>query len=118
MAGARSERVTVGELAAELGIARSSAANVCEALGRLGLLNEREGGFTLGPRIVELSRAYLEALVPARSFAEATRGLAETDRAPSLAPSDWPRAWPKTGRATPRGGSAPKAGCRQRDNLL
>lgn len=78
VAGARGERVTVGELAAELGIARSSAANVCEALGRLGLLNEREGGFTLGPRIVELSRAYLEALVPARSFAEATRGLAET----------------------------------------
>ncbi|MBB5791022.1 IclR family transcriptional regulator [Jiangella mangrovi] len=60
--------VRLPEIAAALGIARSSAANVCAALAEIGLIKEVDRGFVLGHKLVELSGYYLAAFDPIQRF--------------------------------------------------
>ncbi|MFB4284299.1 IclR family transcriptional regulator [Nonomuraea sp. MTCD27] len=60
--------VSLQEIAKEIGIARSSAANVCSALVELRLLNAAQDGFVLGHRLVELSGFYLAGSDPIQRF--------------------------------------------------
>jgi DNA-binding IclR family transcriptional regulator len=62
--------MSIAELAAEIGAPRSSTANVCAALQKIGLVAPTEHGFVLGRRLTELSQAYLDSFQPARRFDE------------------------------------------------
>lgn len=68
VAAAGRRAVRLPEIAAGLGIPRSSAANVCAALQEIGMLKETEYGFVLGHRLVELSGYYLAASDPIQRF--------------------------------------------------
>lgn len=58
----------VSELARRLGIAKSSVANLCNALADAGLLQRVEGGYRLGRKLAALGVAYLSGVDIVREF--------------------------------------------------
>ncbi|GIG70568.1 IclR family transcriptional regulator [Phytomonospora endophytica] len=80
LAEAGGRPLSVADLAkAAGGIPRSSTVNVCAALVSTGLVRAATGGFVLGPGLVGLSQAYLDALDPVREFATRTRRMTPID---------------------------------------
>ncbi|MEV8112365.1 IclR family transcriptional regulator [Pseudarthrobacter oxydans] len=69
--------VSAARLAAEAQMPRSSAVNICAALCQRGMAIETDGGFLLGPRLLELGQAYLSSLDPLRRFTDLFRGTDE-----------------------------------------
>ena len=60
--------VGLSDLARAVGIAKSSASNLCAALEKGGLLHRNEMGYVLGRRTVELGGAYLRSFDQIREF--------------------------------------------------
>lgn len=77
LAQSQGAAVSAARLAAEAQVPRSSAVNICAALCQTGLAIETEGGFLLGPRLLELGQSYLGSLDPLRRFADLFRGTDE-----------------------------------------
>lgn len=62
--------VPLSDLARQLGLPKSSTANICLALENAALLTRGESGFTLGRKTVELGGAYLSGVNEVRRFYE------------------------------------------------
>lgn len=62
--------VALSDLARQLGLPKSSTANICLALEHAGLLSRSGGGFALGRKTVELGGAYLAGVDEVRRFYE------------------------------------------------
>ena len=65
------------ELGRRLGAAKSSIANVCNAMVDAGLLRQVGGGYALGRRLVEYGEAYLSGMDVVDDFHEACLRLGE-----------------------------------------
>jgi IclR family transcriptional regulator, blcABC operon repressor len=63
------------ELARELGLPKSSIANICNALADIGLLRRVGTGFALGRKLAELGGAYLASVDLVQEFYEACNEL-------------------------------------------
>src|SRR6476620_8546405 len=74
LAQSQGAAVSVGRLAAQAQVPRSSAVNICAALSQSGMVIETDDGFFLGPRLLELGQAYLSSLDPLRRFTDLFRG--------------------------------------------
>ncbi|WP_081737019.1 IclR family transcriptional regulator [Arthrobacter sp. MA-N2] len=75
LAESQGTAVSVGRLAAQAQVPRSSAVNICAALRQSGIVIETDDGFFLGPRLLELGQAYLSSLDPLRRFTDLFRGV-------------------------------------------
>lgn len=71
LAASRDGSLTLSDLAREVGIAKSSALTICNALELGGLVRKDDVGYSLGRRLVELGGAYLERLDPVKDFYDA-----------------------------------------------
>lgn len=56
------------EIARQLGIPKSSTANICSELESLGFLVRRDGGYRLGRKLVELGGQYLSSIDALREY--------------------------------------------------
>lgn len=65
--------ISVSELARQLGLPKSSTANLCLALEAERLVSREEGGYLLGRRLVELGGAYLSTVDQVKEFYAACR---------------------------------------------
>lgn len=65
------------ELGRRVGAAKSSVANVCNAMVDAGLLRQVGAGYALGRRLVEYGQAYLAGVDLVEEFHEACLGLGE-----------------------------------------
>lgn len=68
LAEAPSGRLTLSDLARELGIPKSSTSNLLLALEEARLITRQGGGFTLGRKLVELGASYLSRLDEVQEF--------------------------------------------------
>jgi DNA-binding IclR family transcriptional regulator len=68
LAGAPSGRLTLSDLARELGIPKSSTSNLMLALEEASLISRQGSEFTLGRKLVELGAAYLSRLDEVQEF--------------------------------------------------
>lgn len=73
LAAAGRRPLSVSELARQLGLPKSSTANLCIALENERLLTRHEGGYLLGRRLVELGGAYLSSIDQVQEFYVACR---------------------------------------------
>ncbi|MEJ5913690.1 IclR family transcriptional regulator [Pseudokineococcus sp. 1T1Z-3] len=73
LAAAGGAPLSVSELARQLGLAKSSTANLCLALESERLVVRGDTGYTLGRRLVELGGAYLSTVDQVREFYAACR---------------------------------------------
>ncbi len=78
LAAAEGVPMSVSEIARQLGLPKSSTANLCASLEETGLAARSNGGFTLGRKLVELGGRYLSTMDQVREFYELCR------RAPRL----------------------------------
>ncbi|WP_432042997.1 IclR family transcriptional regulator [Streptomyces cadmiisoli] len=86
LARARGRAVTPAQLAAAAGgIPRASVVNICAALQECELVRAVDGGFVLGPGLLRLSQAYLDALDPVRAFREEVGRLGDREETLQLA---------------------------------
>lgn len=70
LAMAGGEPMNLSELARAVGIAKSSAANICAALEDARLVQRRDTGYMLGRRTIELGGAFLAGFDEVRTFYE------------------------------------------------
>jgi IclR family transcriptional regulator, blcABC operon repressor len=63
------------DLSRRLGLPKSSIANLCSALEGVGFVNRINGGYELGPRLLQLGSAYLRQHDDLTAFREACRRL-------------------------------------------
>jgi len=75
LAESNGKPVGPSELARNLGLPKSSIANICGALAEAGLVRRMSTGFALGRRLAELGGAYLASVDQVQEFYEATRNL-------------------------------------------
>jgi DNA-binding IclR family transcriptional regulator len=75
LAGRDGEPAGPSELARELGLPKSSIANICGAMTDAGLVRRVGTGFVLGRRLAELGGAYLASVDQVQEFYEASRRL-------------------------------------------
>jgi DNA-binding IclR family transcriptional regulator len=68
LSNAKGTPVTAGQIAAAVGVPRSSVVNVCAALCQVRLVIETDRGFLLGQRLFELGQAYASSLDPIQTF--------------------------------------------------
>ena len=73
LAEAQGRPVSTSELARQLGLPKSSTANLCLALEAERLLARVDGGYRLGRRLVELGGAYLSTIDQVQEFYAACR---------------------------------------------
>lgn len=73
LAAADGVPVSVSELARQLGLPKSSTANLCQALESERMVARHESGYTLGRRLVELGGAYVSTVDQVREFYAACR---------------------------------------------
>lgn len=73
LAAAKGQPLSVSELARQLGLPKSSTANLCLALESERFVARAEGGFLLGRRLVELGGAYLSTIDQVQQFYSACR---------------------------------------------
>jgi DNA-binding IclR family transcriptional regulator len=73
LAEAGGRPVTVSDLARQLGLPKSSTANLCLALEAERLVGRVDGGYQLGRRLVELGGAYLSTIDQVQEFYAACR---------------------------------------------
>lgn len=73
LAEAGGRAVSVSELARQLGLPKSSTANLCLALESERLLSRQDSGYLLGRRLVELGGAYLATIDQVQEFYAACR---------------------------------------------
>ncbi|MET3805384.1 DNA-binding IclR family transcriptional regulator [Nakamurella sp. UYEF19] len=73
LAEAKGQPLSVSELARQLGLPKSSTANLCLALESERLVAKGDGGFLLGRRLVELGGAYLSTIDQVQEFYAACR---------------------------------------------
>jgi len=73
LAEASGRPLTVSDLARQLGLPKSSTANLCLALEGERLISRVETGFQLGRRLVELGGAYLSTMDQIQEFYAACR---------------------------------------------
>ena len=73
LAEASGRPLTVSDLARQLGLPKSSTANLCLALEGERLISRVESGFQLGRRLVELGGAYLSTMDQIQEFYAACR---------------------------------------------
>src|SRR3954447_9079406 len=73
LAEAAGRPLTVSDLARQLGLPKSSTANLCLALEGERLLSRVDGGYQLGRRLVELGGAYLSTIDQVQEFYAACR---------------------------------------------
>ena len=59
---------TLSDIAREIGAAKSSTRNVCNALEAGGLIQRRDGGYQLGRRMAEFGGAYISSFDQVREF--------------------------------------------------
>lgn len=59
LADRRGHPISLTELAAAIGAAKSSTSNVCTVLEESSLIRRKHGGYALGPRTAEIGGAYL-----------------------------------------------------------
>ncbi|MBK1783830.1 IclR family transcriptional regulator [Prauserella cavernicola] len=86
LARSRGRALTPAQLAAAAGdIPRASVVNVCAALHDRDLVRAVDGGFVLGPGLLRLSQAYLDALDPVRAFKEQMGRLGDREETLQLA---------------------------------
>lgn len=89
LAQARGRTMTPARLAAAAGgIPRASVVNICAALHDLELVRAVDGGFVLGPGLLRLSQAYLDALDPVRAFREQVGRLGDREETLQLATTE------------------------------
>lgn len=70
VAQGRQRPVRLPDIAAELGIARSSVANVCAALVDIGLLTVTPDGYRIGRGALELAHSYSASIEPIAQFTD------------------------------------------------
>ncbi|MEU9593157.1 IclR family transcriptional regulator [Streptomyces sp. NPDC048219] len=86
LAQARGRALSPAQLAAALGgIPRASVVNICAALHACALIRAADGGFVLGPGLLGLSQAYLDALDPVHAFREQVSRLGDREESLQLA---------------------------------
>ncbi len=86
LAQARGRALSPAQLAAAAGgIPRASVVNICAALHERELVRAADGGFVLGPGLLRLSQAYLDALDPVRAFKEQVSRLGNREESLQLA---------------------------------
>ncbi|WP_322769656.1 IclR family transcriptional regulator [Frankia sp. Cr1] len=73
LAAAGGVPLSSSELSRQLGLPKSSTANLCQALEAERLIVRRDGGYALGRRLVELGGAYLSSVDQVRAFYDACR---------------------------------------------
>src|SRR3954462_2628178 len=73
LAEAAGRPLTVSDLARQLGLPKSSTANLCLALEGERLLSRVDAGYQLGRRLVELGGAYLSTIDQVQEFYAACR---------------------------------------------
>lgn len=73
LAAAKGQPLSVSELARQLGLPKSSTANLCLALEAERFVAKADGGFLLGRRLVELGGAYLSTIDQIQEFYAACR---------------------------------------------
>src|SRR3954462_14503006 len=73
LAEAAGRPLTVSDLARQLGLPKSSTANLCLALEVERLLTRQDSGYLLGRRLVELGGAYLSTIDQVQEFYAACR---------------------------------------------
>ncbi len=73
LADAKGRPLSVSELARQLGLPKSSTANLCLALESERLVSRTDAGFRLGRRLVELGGAYLSTIDQVQEFYAACR---------------------------------------------
>lgn len=73
LARAQGAPLSLSDLARQLGLPKSSTANLCQALEAERMIGKRDGGYTLGRRLVELGGAYLSSVDQVRQFYDACR---------------------------------------------
>ncbi|MCG7308365.1 IclR family transcriptional regulator [Brachybacterium sp. ACRRE] len=66
--------LTLSELAREVGMAKSSASNICQALENEGMIDRVESGYRLGIRTAELGGAFASQFNQVREFFAAVEG--------------------------------------------
>jgi DNA-binding IclR family transcriptional regulator len=65
----------LSDFARRLGLPKSSVANLCAALEQTDMLRRVNGGYMLGPRLLELGSAYLRTVDMLQDFRETCRTL-------------------------------------------
>jgi DNA-binding IclR family transcriptional regulator len=65
----------LSDFARRLGLPKSSVANLCAALEQADMLRRVNGGYMLGPRLLELGSAYLRTVDALQDFRETCRTL-------------------------------------------
>jgi DNA-binding IclR family transcriptional regulator len=73
LAAAGGVPLSSSELARQLGLPKSSTANLCQALEAERMIVRRDTGYALGRRLVELGGAYLSSVDQVREFYDACR---------------------------------------------
>lgn len=73
LADAQGQSVSVSELARQLGLPKSSTANLCLALESERMVTRADTGYLLGRRLVELGGAYLSTVDQIQEFYSACR---------------------------------------------
>ena len=68
LAETHGQPMALSELARAIGAAKSSTSNLCVVLEEHGLIQRRDGGYTLGRRTVELGGAYIASFDQVREF--------------------------------------------------
>ena len=104
LAASATGRLTLSDLARELGIPKSSTSNLLLALEEARLINRQGAEFTLGRKLVELGAAYLSRLDEVQEFYRFCEQAPTFPAKPSASPC-WTEAmsstWPAM-RAIPR----------------
>lgn len=65
----------LAELSRQLGLPKSSIANLCAALEDVELIRRSDGGYLLGRRLLELGSAYLRSVDELQDFHQLCRGF-------------------------------------------
>jgi DNA-binding IclR family transcriptional regulator len=65
----------LSDFARRLGLPKSSVANLCAALEQADMIRRVNGGYMLGPRLLELGSAYLRTVDVLQDFHESCRNL-------------------------------------------
>ncbi|WP_186356440.1 IclR family transcriptional regulator [Streptomonospora sp. PA3] len=73
LAERRGQAASLAELARDLGLAKSSVSNICNALVEAGMLRRTPEGFGLGRRLVGYAEAYLAGVDIVREFHDVCR---------------------------------------------
>lgn len=68
LADAHGQALALSDIARAIGAAKSSTSNLCTVLEDHGLIQRRDGGYTLGRRTVELGGAYIASFDQVREF--------------------------------------------------